>query len=163
MGRITRRRQLRQFLSQAAIAIDEAETGQVLDLGDGITLEVFASGKQGAVLLLSWENFRALLPLGMDAESLDTLQGDPGLRQVSVLLLADQGAAGVNPPEWLRRLDPQLVLLSVGANDSRGLPDPETLQALEGYPLLRTDMNGWIEVDTDGKQMWVEEESTSGK
>jgi beta-lactamase superfamily II metal-dependent hydrolase len=99
-----------------------------------------------------------LLPLGLDVESLESLQGDPRLQQVSLLLLADQGAAGVNPPEWLRQLDPQLALLSVSANDSRGLPDPEVIDALEGYNLLRTDLNGWIEVDTDGEQMWVEVE-----
>ena len=29
---------------------------------------------------------------------------------------------------------------------------------LPGYPLLRTDQSGWIEVSTDGKQMWVEVE-----
>ena len=68
------------------------------------------------------------------------------------------GAAGVNSPEWLTRLDPQLVLLSVGANDTRGLPDPEVMEALEGYNLLRTDRDGWIEIDTDGEQMWVEVE-----
>jgi beta-lactamase superfamily II metal-dependent hydrolase len=72
--------------------------------------------------------------------------------------MADQGPAGVNSPEWLRRLDLQLALLSVGATDSRSLPESETLLALEGNPLLRTDLNGWIEVDTDGKQMWVEVE-----
>jgi competence protein ComEC len=151
-------RGLHNDLIKAGIPIDEADIGQVLDLGDGIELEVVASGKQGAVLLLAWENFRALLPLGLDAESLEALQDDPRLRQVSVLLLADQGAAGANPPEWLARLDPQLVLLSVGVTDSRGLPDPEVIQALEGYNLLRTDQNGWIELTTDGEQMWVEAE-----
>jgi hypothetical protein len=42
--------------------------------------------------------------------------------------------------------------------DRRSLPDPETLQAVQGYPLLRTDQNGWIELTTDGEQMWVEVE-----
>ncbi len=30
------------------------------------------------------------------------------------------------------------------------------MEAIEGYFLLRTDQNGWIEVTTDGEQMWVE-------
>ena len=38
------------------------------------------------------------------------------------------------------------------------LPSLETLQVLEGYTLLRTDENGWIELTTDGEQMWVEVE-----
>ena len=45
-----------------------------------------------------------------------------------------------------------------GAGDREGLPSPETLEALEGYTLLRTDRNGWIELTTDGEQMWVEVE-----
>jgi hypothetical protein len=26
---------------------------------------------------------------------------------------------------------------------------------MEDYTLLRTDLNGWIEITTNGKQMWV--------
>jgi beta-lactamase superfamily II metal-dependent hydrolase len=47
-------------------------------------------------------------------------------------------------------------LLSVEAGDRDNLPSPETLEAVEGYTLLRTDENGWIELTTDGEQMWVE-------
>jgi len=32
------------------------------------------------------------------------------------------------------------------------------LEAIKGYTLLRTDRNGWIELTTDGEQMWVEVE-----
>jgi hypothetical protein len=46
--------------------------------------------------------------------------------------------------------------LRVGAY--QGLPDREALEAVEGYELLRTDQNGWIELATDGRQMWVEVE-----
>jgi len=49
-----------------------------------------------------------------------------------------------------------MVLLSVASGDVRGLPSPETLEAVEGYTLLRTDRNGWIELTPDGDQMWVE-------
>ena len=51
-----------------------------------------------------------------------------------------------------------MVLLSVAVDDHEGLPDPETLAALEGYTILRMDRNGWIELVTDGAQMWVEVE-----
>jgi hypothetical protein len=26
---------------------------------------------------------------------------------------------------------------------------------VQGYSLLRTDQNGWIELTTDGEQMWM--------
>jgi beta-lactamase superfamily II metal-dependent hydrolase len=62
------------------------------------------------------------------------------------------------PPEWIEQLHPQVALLSVAAGDRQGLPDAETLRAMEGYTLLRTDRDGWIELTTDGEQMWVEVE-----
>jgi beta-lactamase superfamily II metal-dependent hydrolase len=78
--------------------------------------------------------------------------------QVNALVLADNGYAPSNPPGWITNLNPQLTLLSVAPDDRDGLPDRQTLEALRGYTLLRTDQNGWIEVLTDGEQMWVEVE-----
>lgn len=151
-------RLLREGLVSAGVPIIPAQQGQRLDLGSGAGLQVLAVGRRGAVLLLEWGRFRALLPIGMDFESLEALIEDPGLGPVSALLLAEGGYAPANPPEWIARLQPQVVLLSVGAGDKDGLPSPETLQAVEGYTLLRTDQNGWIELTTDGEQMWVEAE-----
>jgi hypothetical protein len=38
------------------------------------------------------------------------------------------------------------------------MPDAETLESVKDYSLLRTDVNGWIEVSTNGSQMWVNAE-----
>jgi beta-lactamase superfamily II metal-dependent hydrolase len=51
-----------------------------------------------------------------------------------------------------------VILLSVAPGDVRGMPSPETLEAVQGYTLPRTDRNGWIELTTDGERMWVEVE-----
>ena len=51
-----------------------------------------------------------------------------------------------------------MVLIGVSAADEEGLPSPETLELLQGYRVLRTDRNGWIELTTDGENMWVEAE-----
>ena len=74
---------------------------------------------------------------------------------VNVLLLADSGYAPSNPPDWIANLNPELVLLSVGAADKNGLPDGSVLESVKGYDLLRTDQNGWIEITTNGEKMWV--------
>jgi beta-lactamase superfamily II metal-dependent hydrolase len=78
-----------------------------------------------------------------------------GAKFVNVLLLADAGYAASNPPEWIANLNPELVLLSVDAADEFGMPDSEVLETIKDYDLLRTDRNGWIEIATDGEQMWV--------
>jgi beta-lactamase superfamily II metal-dependent hydrolase len=77
---------------------------------------------------------------------------------VTALLLASGGYAPLNPPEWIERWRPQVVLLSVAAGDAQGRPGPQVLQAVQGRMLLRTDRNGWIKLSTDGVQMWVEVE-----
>ncbi|OGO60180.1 MAG: hypothetical protein A2032_06055 [Chloroflexi bacterium RBG_19FT_COMBO_49_13] len=141
-----------------SIPITRMQPGHSLDLGPGATLQVLSIDARGAVMLLEWENFRLLLPMGMDFDALETLQSTSTMRNVSALLLAESGYAPLNPPELISFLHPQLALLSVAPADRSGLPSPETLKALEGYNLLRTDENGWIELTTDGKQMWVEVE-----
>jgi len=142
---------LRKDLTRLNIPVINAAVGHVLDLGDGATLKVLTSGKQGAILMLSWKDFRALLPLGANAEDLDNLN----IGEVDILFLADQGYAPLTPPGWIAMIRPRLALLSVAADDRSGRPDIETLDALAGHSLLRSDQNGWVEITTDGEQMWT--------
>jgi beta-lactamase superfamily II metal-dependent hydrolase len=149
---------LSEALVSAGIPLTQAKRGHALDLGRGAVLEVLQAGSRGAVLLLEWGNFRVLLPIGIGFDELEALQFAKGIGSVNALLLADNGYAPSNPKEWIDNLSPEIVLLSVSGKDSQGLPSPETLEALEGRTLLRTDQNGWIEITTDGERMWVEVE-----
>jgi beta-lactamase superfamily II metal-dependent hydrolase len=151
-------RDLQVALGQAAIPIHTAEVGQALDLGQGARLGVLATNRSGSVLLLEWRNFRALLPIGLDDDLCQSWLEEHGPMPVTALLLANSGAADLNPPEWLQAWDPQVVMLSVASGDRRARPAPEVLQAVQGYTQLRTDKNGWIELSTDGERMWVEVE-----
>ncbi|HEX5838556.1 MAG TPA: ComEC/Rec2 family competence protein [Anaerolineales bacterium] len=148
-------RVLNEYITLREILVTEAEPEQILDLGDGATLEVLSTGPRGAVLLIEWDKFRALLPVGMSFEALDELRDGAEIGPVSVLSLADSGYSPSNPPEWIANLNPELVVLNVSAADENGMPDGEVLELLEDYQLLRTDRNGWVEVTTDGSQMWV--------
>lgn len=151
-------RRLVRELTRLNIPLVSLESGQTLELGVGVTLRVLASGRRGAALLLEWERFRLLLPLGVDFESLPLLLEDPALKGVTAVLLAESGYAPANPPELIAHLNPRLALISVAAGDWQGLPSEETLQALEGRTVLRTDQAGWIELITNGGQIWVEVE-----
>lgn len=148
-------RTLNAWLTEQSIPITLAKADMELDLGEGAVLRVLNVNARGAVLLLEWRAFRALLPVGMNFETLEKLDYGRSLDQVSLLLLSDSGYAPISPPEWIAHLNPQVILLSVAAGDKDGLPDQTLLESIEDYPLLRTDRNGWIEVTTDGAQMWV--------
>jgi competence protein ComEC len=148
-------RVLNEYLVVQSLPVTDAEPEQVLDLGDGAMLSVVTSGPRGAILLLEWDNFRALLPVGMSFEALDELSDGAEIGPVTLLSLADSGYAESNPSEWIANLNPELVLLSVSAADENGMPDGEVLESLKDYELLRTDLNGWVEITTNGEQLWV--------
>jgi beta-lactamase superfamily II metal-dependent hydrolase len=148
-------------LTLQGIHVIDAKPGEVLDLGDGATLRMVTVGPRGSVLLLEYQNFRALLPIGMNFEALDELQAGASIGPVSVLSLADSGYLPSNPPEWIENLNPELVVLSVAAGDENGMPDPVVMESVKDYALLRTDQNGWIEISTNGGQMWVNVERQS--
>jgi competence protein ComEC len=145
-------------LTEAEIPLIQAEARHVLALGEGAILEVYAVGNQGAALLLTHGNFRFLIPTGADPDLVTDAVLWRELSQVTGVLLPDGGNAAVNPPEWLSQLQPQIVVISVDAGNLKGFPSEETLQSLEGITILRTDLHGWIHLETDGEGLWVEVE-----
>jgi competence protein ComEC len=151
-------RNLDEWFIEQNIPVTRAETGSELVLGEGAVLKILNVNSRGAVLLLEWNQYRALLPIGMNFTALEELNYGEEVGMVSVLLIGDSGYAPINPPEWIANANPQLIVLSVAAGDKDGLPHKGTLEAVKDYSLLRTDNNGWIEVTTDGEEMWVEVE-----
>jgi len=148
-------RQLAGWLSQQSIPVTTAQAGQTLDLGSGVALKVLDVSPLGSTLLIEWNGFRALLPIGENFDTLTNLQNGKSVGPVTVLLLSQSGYAPLTPPEWIQNLNPQLTVISVAAGDQNGLPDQDTLDVITGHSLLRTDRNGWIEVATDSRQMWT--------
>ncbi len=145
-----------QWLDEHSIPIKQAEKDQLFDLGGGALLRVVDISTKGATLLVSWNDFHALLPIGEGLETLDALQMGAAIGPVDVISLADSGSAALTPPEWIDNLNPRLVVIDVAAGDPNKRPDKATLEVLAGRSVLRTDVNGWIDVSSDGTQMWVE-------
>jgi hypothetical protein len=101
----------------------------VLNLGQGARLQMLAANRSGAVLLLKWRNFRNLLPIGLDEDLCQSLLEEPSPLPVNALLLAGGGAAGLNPPEWLKAWGLQVALLSVASSDRHAQPASKVLEA----------------------------------
>lgn len=77
-------------------------------------------------------------------------------RQVEVLKVAHHGSKYSTSQEFLQAVRPELAVISVGKN-SFGHPTAEVLKRLEliGAKILRTDKNGEIVVETDGRTWYV--------
>jgi competence protein ComEC len=97
--------------------------------------------------------------LTADAES-DVTSRLP-LRAVEVLKVAHHGSEDPGLAGLLRVLRPQLAVISVGAHNDYDHPRPETLAALaaqSGLRTLRTDENGRVVVESDGRTLTVRSE-----
>ncbi len=148
-------RTVMDWVDTHSVPVTEAKSGQLFDLGDGALLKVIDVSTRGATLMISWNEFHALLPIGANVNTLKQLQNGEAVGPIQVLSLAQSGYAPLTPPDWISNLNPSLVVISVGAGDANNRPDKEALEALSGRSLLRTDINGWIDVASDGTHMWV--------
>jgi competence protein ComEC len=146
---------LSEWLTTNEIPVEKAEAGTVFDLGDGAQLRVLAVSARGAILSVEMGSFKVVLPIGVDFDSFAELNNGQDLGPVTALLLSESGYAPSNPLEWLANLKPEMVILSVAAGDPDGLPSPELVEALEKANLTRTDVSGWVELASDGQQVWI--------
>ena len=106
------------------------------------------------VLVASYGEIDVFLPA--DAES-DVTARLP-LRGVEILKVAHHGSADPGLDEELRVLRPRIAVISAGRNNDYGHPRPETLAALAASPglaLYRTDLDGRVVVESDGRRLRV--------
>lgn len=151
-------RELYAWVRDKDIPMERMQAGQVLDLGEGAQLEVVHVSEGGAVLMLSWGGLRCLLPVGALPEDLGALEVEGALAEANILLVPGSGDAELGTPDWLEKASLNAAIISVDALNRYGLPDGETLTALDGTMVLRTDEHGWIEFSTDGERLWVQVE-----
>jgi competence protein ComEC len=116
-------------------------TGQALNLGSGARIQVHASGQSGSALLITWHNFRALVPGGIPAAAIYERE----LTNPSLIILEKRDLENTAAEEW-QAYFPQAVIFTPGAGD---LPDA-------GGNWLITNPGGWYSIDTDGEKMWIE-------
>ena len=77
-----------------------------------------------------------------------------------VLKVAHHGSKTSSTAEFIDAVDPEAVVISVGANNSFGHPNAEVvgrlMQQTGSENIYRTDRQGNVEFITDGVELWVE-------
>lgn len=66
-----------------------------------------------------------------------------------ILKVAHHGSAKSTHSEWVNSVNPEYAVISCGENNNYGHPSAQTLDNLNGIPLLRTDLQGDIKIVTD--------------
>ncbi len=136
--------------AEKAIPIVEVETGQILDLGDGVTLEFLWIGERGTLLWLEWENFSALLPSGRVNQPFKYVPSIP-----NVVLLPDNLTIEDLQLGLINTWSPAVILFPLDTADLPWHGEHPLSVIFAEFPLVTTLEHGWVRVSTDGNQLWV--------
>jgi competence protein ComEC len=156
----------RAALSEArtrAVPVVAARPGLEYEIGrlrvrvlwpDGPGLASEDPNNRAVVCLVSYGETDVLL--GADAES-DVLL-PLRLPPVEILKVSHHGSADALLPSLLEDLRPRIAVISVGEGNTYGHPTPETLATLAAAPGLavyRTDRDGAVTIESDGRRLSV--------
>jgi competence protein ComEC len=163
-----------RFIGEAGTKSTVARTGQQLDLGDGVIIEVIwprATPLTGTdddvhnncvVLLLKVGKVNFLLTGDSTSTAEWELIRSRADIKGTILKVAHHGSKTATTPQFLAVVDPQAAVISVGAGNSYNLPNQAIVERLgekigQEY-VYETDKNGTITFITDGERLWVESE-----
>jgi competence protein ComEC len=149
-------------------AVYQGEAGLRLALDEGLEMVVLHPGvgmwedanNNSVVTRLTYGQVSLLLTGDIEAEVERQLVGAQRAAplQSTVLKVPHHGSCSSTTQAFLDAVDPEVAIISVGADNRFGHPCDEVLERLEGLPVYRTDEQGAIEIVSDGMQMQVETE-----
>jgi competence protein ComEC len=109
------------------------------------------------VLIASYGEVDALLTADAETDVTARLYG----RQIEILKVAHHGSADPGLPAELRELRPAVAVISCGRRNDYGHPTASTLAALRASPglhLFRTDEDGRVVIESDGRRVTARSE-----
>jgi competence protein ComEC len=109
------------------------------------------------VLRISYGEFNVLLTGDAELEEEGWMLDQGYDLEAEVLKVSHHGSNTASGKDLLDAVNPEIALISVGANNQYGHPHREVLDRLRarGIEIYRTDLQGTIEVVTDGVEYWV--------
>jgi len=145
-------------------AIYEGSAGLRLTLDAGLEMIVLHPGvgvwenanDNSVVTRLTYGQASLLLTGDIGARVEEDLVRDSAPLRSTILKAAHHGSCSSTTQAFLDAVDPELVVISVGADNRFGHPCQEVLERLEGLPVYRTDEHGAVEIVSDGTRVWVE-------
>lgn len=142
-------------LTNKNMSIEQANVGDMFDLGNA-KCEIMAVrndepeniNEESIVIELTYGNLKYLF-MG-DAETSN--EKSRTWNDVDVLKVGHHGSNTSSSEEFLNQVLPEISIISVGKDNSYGLPKDKILQRLEkiGSKIYRTDEVGTIQITSDG-------------
>ena len=160
-----------ELISEKGIPTNLARAGMRIGTGDGAELAVLHPGSalmrytdadannNSVVVRLVMGQVSFLLPGDIEEVAEDVLVASGQELTSTVLKVPHHGSSTSSSAAFLNAVNPELAVISVGADNRFGHPSPQVLERLEDLVeegrILRTDERGAIEVVTDGKEVWI--------
>jgi competence protein ComEC len=152
------------LVEQEEAAVYEGKTGLSLVLDAGLEMVVLHPGAalwdgvndNSVVTRLTYGQVSFLLTGDIEAEVEEALVAGEAPLQSTVLKAAHHGSCSSTTQAFLDAVDPEAVVISVGAENDFGHPCDAVLERLGDLPVYRTDERGTIEIVSDGTRAWVE-------
>jgi len=164
----------RRLIQEGGIRQTLACAGQQINLCDGIVMTVLSPpsilltgtgsdvDNNSVVLKLSIGNISFLLTADIMREAEWELMRKRADLSSTVLKVAHHGSDTSTTPEFLAVVNPEVAVISCGAENKFGHPGDAVVGRLErrlgSENVYRTDKHGTLEFTTDGKKLWVEVE-----
>ncbi|MHB0868978.1 MAG: ComEC/Rec2 family competence protein [Chloroflexota bacterium] len=165
-----------QLVQSKGIKAIKARRGQTnIDLGPEIGVQILGpedpllTGESGdnnnsVVLRLTYGSVSALLTGDLEEGGEERILDHGESIRSQILKVAHHGSQGASSARFLEAVDPEVAIISVGAENRYGHPHRQLLQRLERRQLrvYRTDLQGTIQVTTDGRSYSVTAEKQGG-
>jgi competence protein ComEC len=160
--------QLRAELATNRVPVRQLAAGDLIPLSDAVSLKVLsprATTKRLAagaddmsmnddslVFRLAYGSFSMLFTADAGFPAEDRMRADGADLKSTVLKVGHHGSRYSTSEGFLRRVAPDLALISAGRGNRFGLPSSDTLGLLhrQGTRVFRTDEDGTIELVSDG-------------
>jgi competence protein ComEC len=162
------------LVEEKGIESTRAQAGQVIDLGSGATLEVlhppaeYLEGTEsdidnnGIVLRLEMGEISFLLTADLFKDGELYLVCQRLELGSTVLKVSHHGSSTSTYPRFLDAVDPDVAVISAGADNPFGHPSDEVMARLMAEVskenIYLTSERGTITFSTDGERLWVETE-----
>jgi competence protein ComEC len=108
------------------------------------------------VLRLEFGDFSALFTGDLEANQEKTLLQSGQIAHITLLKVGHHGSRFSTSEPFLEALSPFVAFIGVGKGNTYGHPTAKVLNLLEKYhvSLYRSDINGQVTLETDGKSIW---------